>query len=52
MEDISTDASISPTNNSSPVIELQDVQTVSFENVRSSSPSQQTKKSHINQFIV
>jgi hypothetical protein len=47
-----SDASISPTNNSSPVMEVQDVQTIFSENVRSSSPSQQTKKPPTNQSIV
>jgi hypothetical protein len=52
MDDTLSDANISPTNNSPPIIEVQDVETVSSENVRSSSPSQQTKKPSTNQSIV
>jgi hypothetical protein len=52
MEDISSDASISPMNNSPPLMEVQDVKTISSENVKSSSPSQQTKKPPTNQSIV
>jgi hypothetical protein len=47
-----SDASISPTSNLPPVMELQDVEKHSSKNVRSSSPSQQTKKPPTNQSIV
>jgi capsular polysaccharide biosynthesis protein len=46
MEDTLSDASISPTSNSPHVMEVQDVATVSFENVRSS-PSSQKPKNHM-----
>jgi hypothetical protein len=52
MEDTLSDASISPMSNSPTVMEVQDVETISSKNVRSSSSSQQTKKSPINQSIV
>ncbi|XP_059462001.1 zinc finger BED domain-containing protein RICESLEEPER 2-like [Corylus avellana] len=51
MEDTLSDASISPTSSPPPVMEVQDVETHSSENHRSSSHSQQTKKP-TNQSIV
>jgi hypothetical protein len=52
MEDTLSDASISTMSNPPPVMKVKDVEKRSSKNVRSSSPSQQTKKSPTNQSIV